>query len=560
MARAAAVTFVVALALRLIAISQLQDEPLFTTPQLDALEYVGWGAKLAQGDFSWPPAPIHAPGYSFFIGGVLAATKSLLAVRIAQAILGSVAAVLVMSIAGRLFGRVAGIAAGLLHAAYAPLILIDISILAEGLLVFLLTGALWIVVKASLGDFVRPLLPIAAAGLLLGCAVVVRPTAAILVPLFAWFATRAMPKRALTLAVFVAAVAYPVIPVLIQNRGTADPISGIQASGGMNFYIGNSPLHDGTAWARPGGKWDEMRGMAWRNGVRGAAAEDSFYVRQTLQEIRERPAAFAGLLASKALWLIQNEEIRDSHSFHFFAASSALLRWLPRFGVVFALALCGVLAMRDVSPARPPAPHRGNSVWLIGGYAILMAGTVVLLVTGSRYRIPMMPAVLVWAGAGVAYAIEVLRTKRHRAAASLAVVFVAGIFASHLRTHPESHDFSEETAMTAIALGNEGNTLAALEMARRAVSLNPRRDAAWVTLGDIEWMRNRWQQAEQAWLQATRVDDRNARAWSHLALAHIRRGDPRAAEEALHRALSIFPDDEAMHNLAVLRRGGAGSG
>ena len=546
MARTAAFTFVVALALRLVVIFQLQNEPLFRTPQLDALEYVERGGKLAQGDFSWPPASIHAPGYSFFIGGVLAATKSLLAVRIVQAILGSIAAVFVLAVARRIFGPVAGVSAGLLHATYAPLLLVDVSILAEGLLVFLLTCALWVMVKASLGDFARPLPPIAAVGLLLGTAIIVRPTAAILVPLFAWFAMRATVNRALTLAVFVAAVAYPTLPVLIENRGTTDPISGIQSSGGMNFYIGNSPLHNGTAWARPGGKWDEMRGMAWRSGVRGAAAEDRFYVRQTLREIGDRPAAFGALLASKTLWLIQNEEIRDSHSFHFFAAASPLLKWLPRFGVVFALALCGLVAMRG-----------RRDLWLIGGYAILMAATFVLLVAGSRYRMPMMPALFVVAGAGVASAISALAARKRGAVASLTALFIAGLVVSHLRTHADSHDFSEELAMTAIALRGEGHMDAAFETARRAVALNPRRDAAWVSLGDIEATRNRWQKAEQAWLHATTLDQNNARAWSHIALARIRRGDLSGAQRALHRALSIRADGEALHNLAILRQGSA---
>ncbi|HUP45338.1 MAG TPA: glycosyltransferase family 39 protein, partial [Thermoanaerobaculia bacterium] len=189
MKRAAALIFLLALALRLGVVAQLRDEPLFRTPQLDALEYVSWGTQMAGGDFTWPVAPIHAPGYPLLIALVLAITGKVSVLPIVQAILGSLAAVMTFAIGRRLFGPVAGVAAGVLHATYAPLILIDVSILAEGLFVFLLTATLLLVVK--LPDLQRPTPALIAAGLLLGFSIIVRPTAAALIPLLAWYAVRA---------------------------------------------------------------------------------------------------------------------------------------------------------------------------------------------------------------------------------------------------------------------------------------------------------------------------------------------------------------------------------
>jgi tetratricopeptide (TPR) repeat protein len=542
--------FLIALSLRLIVFFQLQSAPLFRTPQLDALEYLQWGAQIARGDFSWPAAPIHGPGYPLFLGAILALTKSAIGIGIAQAILGSLSAILLLGIATRMYGPLAGIVAGALHAFYGPLLFIEVSIIAEGLFVFLLTLALWLALEWSRGEFSPRLLPLVALGLVLGFAIIVRPTAAAMVPLFAVFLFRtALQRRSSALLLFLATTAIPVIPVLILNRMASPGVVAVQTSGPMNFYIGNSPLHDGTAWARPGGTWDELRGAAWRDGARGSAAEDRYYLRATLKEIAAKPASFLRLLGNKALWLLQNEEVRDSHSFHFFAEVSPLLRWLPRFGVVFALAVAGaIMSWRRMRP---------REFWLVAGHALIIGCTVVGLVAGLRYRIPIMPALFVFGGAAVSSAAASLASRNRKELTYLSLVFLAALVLANIREHPASHDFSEEMTMTALALKNEGDLTAAGGAARSATLINPRSDIAYVALGDIEATGGRWREAEAAWRQAIRIDPNNARAWSHLGLAHILRGERAEAELALRRALSIRFDEEAASNLEVMRRSAA---
>ena len=376
----AGIVFLVALALRVSVIAELQPLPLFRTPQLDSLEYLEWAERYAAGDFSWPARPSHGPGYPMFLGAILAATGSLAAARVVQAVVGALTCVLVYSIALRSFGRRAATAAGLLAAAYAPLILADVSILAEGLLVFLLAAAL----RLSQSERWTA---IGAAGLALGSAAIVRPTALAVLPLVLWAVWRARPSPK-ALALFLAAVAYPLAPAMLHTWRETGQIVLVQAGGGMNTYIGNSPKHDGTAWARPGGEWDALQGAAWRAGLVKPAEEDSFYLRQLRREIVEEPLGFARVLASKAMWLIQDEEVRDSHSFHFFAAESAVLRWTLRFGVLLALAVAGVVV----------APRRDL---VLPVYLLIMALTVVALVAGSRYRLPVVLPLFVYGGVAI---------------------------------------------------------------------------------------------------------------------------------------------------------------
>ena len=528
---AVAVVFGIALFVRLTVIAQLQDEPLFRSPQLDGLEYLNWGSRMARGDFSWPADPIHGPGYPLLIAVGLAVTRTLAALHFLQALAGSVAAALLMLTASRLYGRLAGITAGIFYAICAPLVLIEVSFIAESVLVPLLVAALFTGTH-------RPI----ASGLLLGFATIVRPTAAILIPLFGWMIARERGRRVVP---FLIAAAIPITPVVVLNTLTPGGAPAIQRAGGMNFYVGNTPRHDGTAWARPGGEWDSMRGMAWRAGVRSGSSEDRYFLAEAGREIGADPVAWLRLVASKATWLMQNDEIRDTHSFHFFAASSSMLAALPGYGVFIAFAAAGIyIATRE----RIHSP-------LILGTMLLAAITVVGLVVGTRYRTPVIPPLLIYGGLAFVWTAAKAAQRKHREIAAPAAVFLIVFALSHVRTHAPSHDFAEETALTALALRAEGDLSAARAAAQQAVALNPRRSVGWVALGDIEATRGDWRAAEEAWRRALAVDPRNARAWSHLALASIRRGDREGAEVALRRALSIRRDDEALHNLEVLHAG-----
>jgi hypothetical protein len=528
---APAAVFVLALVLRLLVLAQLSDLPLFRTPQLDSLEYLEWASRIAAGDFSWPETPIHGPGYPMFLGGALAIARSLSGARVVQAFAGSVTALLIFLIASRLHGRRAAIVAGVLAACYAPLIFIDVSIFGEGLLVLLLTLVAYLTVRPP-GR--RPALVAALAGLAFGFAITVRPTALVLAPLF---------LRRPKVLVFVAMAAYPIVPVLVHNWSASGDVVALQASGGMNFYIGNSPKHDGTAWARPGGEWDWLRGSAWRNGHRAPSDQDRFYVDQAFREIEAQPFRYARLIAAKALWLVQSDEIRDSHSFRFFELSSPLLRWLPGFGLVFAFAAAGLVA----------AVRQRELSYVVTGWIVLASAALMLLVIGVRYRMPLVPPLLVFAGVGVDALWRAAANRQRREVVTLGGIALVAFALTHARDHHPTHDLTEERAMNALALLKEGNIVNARNAAVRATELGPRSALAWLTLGDIEASRGSWTAAEAAWRRAIACDARTARAWSHLALAFIRRGDGANAERALRRSISIKPEAEALANLERLR-------
>ena len=170
--------FAVAFLARLAVSAELGDTPLFRTALLDSREYWNWAERIAAGNFAWPVPPAHGPGYPLFLGGMLALFDgSVAAVRLIQAVLGSLTCVLAAQFSARLFGRAAGLLTGFALALYGPLVLTDVSILAEGLLLFLVTAA-FLTLAGPPDSRVRSVV----AGLLLGGAAIVRPTTLLFLP------------------------------------------------------------------------------------------------------------------------------------------------------------------------------------------------------------------------------------------------------------------------------------------------------------------------------------------------------------------------------------------
>jgi hypothetical protein len=205
------------------------------------------------------------------------------------------------------------------------------------------------------------------AGLLTGFAALVRPTALALLPILLFtLARRERWKwRGFLLAGLAAgAVGFVLLPVTLANwRARGAPLL-VQGHGGFNFFIGNSPAGTGLPTARPGAGWDRLEAEAARNGFRRPGEQDGYFIRKTLAEISARPFAWMRLLGKKLVWTIQADEIRDPFSHSFFEKASPLLAALPGFGLLFPLALAGLVASVRARPrplssspaaARPPA-------------------------------------------------------------------------------------------------------------------------------------------------------------------------------------------------------------
>jgi tetratricopeptide (TPR) repeat protein len=524
--------FAFGLLLRLIVLHRLLDLPLHRTPQLDSLEYLIRAEQIRLGNLTVPDNPAHGPGYPFFAAGVLSLFEgSLTALGVAQSLLGAALCVLVAGLVWRWFGRQAGILAGLLLAVNGPVILIGTSILAEGLLLFLLILSLWIFESGELSPARA-----AVAGALIGLAGLVRPTALAVLPLVAALAFRRGGSRRsgwVAAGTLTAAALLMVLPVVAASWRKTGSLFLIQGNGGLSFYLGNSPWGRGVASGRLGGSWDAVAGEAVRVGLTRPADQDRYYTAKALKEIYASPGAYARLLGKKILLTFQDEEVRDSHSYYFFVDRIPLLRWLPGFGLVFSLASCGVvIAVRN--RRLPPLA--------IGCFALFSA-TCAGLVVGTRYRMPLVPFVVVFGALGASGLIAATRLRNWREALILCAVLALALGFTHTLRDGASRNLAEEWYFTGNSLIDERDLAGAADAYERALAENPAFAPALGGLGVVSLKRDDWESAARRFESATAADPGWAKGhyWLGLALQH-RRLLPEAARE-LRRARDLRPDD-----------------
>jgi tetratricopeptide (TPR) repeat protein len=540
--------FLVALIVRAIVAFRLWDLPLVTTPKLDSAEYVAWARRISSGDFRWPIVSPHGPGYPFFLAAAFTLLNgSIRAALSIQATIGAATAALIAIVASRGFGVRAGMIAGLAYGVYGPVVYVETTLLSEGLLLFLLTLAL-VLMSDSASKTAAGF-----AGATLGLGTLVRPTALFVVAaLLLWIVFHLWDdrRRALTAAAcFLAGWALLTTPALVKDWSVSHTL-GVQAFGGLNFYIGNSPLHTGRASFRPGAGWDALNAEAFRAGITDAVSQDRYYVAKTLREIRAYPASFLRLIGQKSLWMLQAEEPRDSHSYYFFADQSRVLRWLPRMSILFPMACLGLV----------PLVRAGREASLLAFYSAGAALSAITLVVGTRYRMPIVPALAIASGVGLVAVWDAVRARHVRRLLELAAVGIAGLALSHVATDPRNSNLAEEWAFTGSSLITAHDLVAAEAADRKALALDPESGLAWDGLGIVLLNSRRLDEAQRAFHKALALDSDNARARLHLGLAAELTGDSASAIGEYRRALSLDPYDlETTRRLgsALLRTGRA---
>lgn len=515
--------FVCALGCRIWLLLSVYGWPLVYEPSLDGLEYLTWAKRIAGGNFAWPVPTPHSPGYPIILAILLVVTgHSLFHVLLIQSAVGALSCVQLARIGGRWLQRPSGMLAGAFLALYGPVMVLDTQVLAEPFLTFFLLTA----VNLLLSHGRRTTL---AAGLNLGVATIVRPTAAVVIPIALVWLARQRSGWWRT-APFVLGVCAVVGPMAITNRIVSGAWQ-LQGHVAMNLYIGNSPLGTGTASARLGHGYEWLRDEATRHNHSGPSSEDRYYVLKTIAEVNKHPTAWLRLLGDKILWSIRNEEIRDSHSYYWFVEVVPSTKYLLTLGIIFPLAVIGIVAN---------ARHAEDVSWVLLAVLCALWFTVILMVVGSRYRAPLVPFLCLYACAGLIRLLTDLRVTPWRTAALLCLATTAAIL-SNTGTHHKSRQTAEEWALMGNWHLRSGRAGEADALFRRALERDPQNGLAWTGLGRLSYGDGRLEAAADAAARALQVDERNPRAHELMAAVAASRRDVDRAIWHLKAAVETSP-------------------
>jgi 4-amino-4-deoxy-L-arabinose transferase-like glycosyltransferase/Flp pilus assembly protein TadD len=405
---AAAAVFLCGLGARVFYVLSLRETPIFTSISLDPAYYMAWASRIAAGDWlSGNQVFEQSPLYAYILAGIFTeAGEDLLTIRLVQAVAGAVTSLLVFVIARKLFGRPAGLAAGLLAAFYAPAIFHDGMIMKTGFAV-LLTAAMTAALAHS--DASRRGL-LFTGGLLLGLSTLVRDNLILLAPLLAlwlvvdlWLPPAIQVGRikeaAVRLAIFTGGVLLAVLPVTARNLHVSGELVLLTSGGGEVFFIGNNPEADGKysppsfVRATSGLEHDDFRAEAVKRAGQGLTRREAsnYWLEEGVSWIRENPGDWLRLTGRKLMIFLNGYELPDNQNFYHHRLLVPMLGTLPTWALVFPLAVAGFfLSLRGWRELLP--------LYVItAGYT----ATVLLFFNFARFRMPLMPIVLAFAAEGI---------------------------------------------------------------------------------------------------------------------------------------------------------------
>jgi 4-amino-4-deoxy-L-arabinose transferase-like glycosyltransferase len=494
-----------ALMLRLFNLLEIRkSDPFFDQPSVDPLFYHTWATQIAAGDWLGQGVFLQGPLYPYLLSLLYwVAGPGLYLPRFLNCIVGSIVCLLVWRIARELFGRRTGLVASAIAASYGMFIFYEGSLLIVNILLPLNLLVVWCCMRAIEAPQIERWLGL---GLLIGMSALARPNMllygpAALILLFALMRNDPGLSRKFVLAgCLFAGIALTVAPVTLRNYVVAgDPVL-ISASAGMNFFNGNNPDANGSH--NVPSLFD--RSMAddplEQNAIYKAYAEkqlgrtlrasevSSYWFGRGIDYVIENPFEWLRLEGRKFRYFASAHEIWNNRSYTVTSQFSWVLR-LPTigFGWVWPLAALGLVV--TASRWRRLAPLYA----LIGVYL----ATCLIFFVLSRYRIPAVPVLIMFAAAACVWLYDALRARR--AAFGIALVALLAIgWLSNL--YPPNEDLS----VAYYNLGNRyrltGQHERAIEQYRKSLAINDDYISAYNNLAiSLEKSATHRDEAIEAW-------------------------------------------------------------
>lgn len=465
------------------------------------------------------------PLYTGFLAASIYLLDSLVQrLRLVQAVLSALTVLPIYALAWRIVReRRAAALAALLAALSYTLAAAATELLTETLFLFGLATFFWLLLDAPGAGRPAPsagpalLLP-ALAGLTLGCLALVRSVALPLLPLGAlWLAVNAKCKvhsarhAGPPILIFTFAFCTLVAPWMLRNYRTYGALIVVDTTGAENLWLDNDPAGREAVKAQLYALGDDMAArqrLATARGLEVILADPARFLRKAWGEAQRFFALqfFDDMRERRAIWVPPHE---------------AWLRLLLGDGLWLLTLLAGAAGLWLA-----PATVRPDPRWLLAPWALYVLLTGMLFHVELRYRLPLYPALLPYAGWALARVADwrapqrrVIWRSPYLVGAALTVLACVGLMLLHRPYLSESWMLARKHAALwraerALAAGDG---TAASDAARAALAQDPESALARVALAQAALLSDDLP-AARAWL-----DEAVAAVPDHPQ-AHVMRG------------------------------------
>ncbi|MCK4830391.1 tetratricopeptide repeat protein, partial [bacterium] len=554
--------FIISFSVRLMYLIELHNKSPFSSYlYLDALRYNNWAQSIAFGVKQIMEPVFRAPLYPLFLAAIYKIFgPNLFIGRFVQMVISALICVLIYYIALKIFSKRIAIISSPIAAFYGPFFYWAGEILILTLIVFLDLIILLILLNAI--DKPKKVLWLLG-GVVLGLSSIARPNVLIFVP---WVIaliflmnkikkTKIIMKlRFVYMLCFLTGIFIVILPVTLRNYIAARDFVIISSQGGINFYIGNNPKADGKTAQPP--EMVEVHGEfldnVWlvsvkiaeettRRSLKPSQISHFWYVKG-VKFILKNPLGWFKLMCKKFAYFWTGVEITNNEDIYYFTRFSRTLRlfmWKKAlafpFGIICPIALMGIIISGKC----------WRRLLLFYGFIFFYMVSVILFFVCARYRLPVIPILLIFAGYTVDFWVKKLKSFEYKPFLySFVSVLLIGILVNI--------DISGETnishAKAHLYGGNAYEKLENYELAveeyYKVIEFRPKLIQAYHGLGTAYAKMREYDKAEDMLKTVIRMNPYDARAHFNLGTMYIAQNRYTEAVNEYEAAIEIDPNYE----------------
>jgi tetratricopeptide (TPR) repeat protein len=582
------------IALSCIHLASIKQSPMFNFPFMDSSDYIQ-DAQVTLGQVPAVTPYYHSPFYGWFLATIFKLFgDQLLMVRLAQILVNGLSCILIYLLGCRLFTKKEARVAAFIWAFYGPLIFYSSEVLNVTVVLFSYLLTFYLVIRAfdepsttrwalagiitGLAALTRPdILPFAAI-VILALVIKVRHQEKALKPAF-------LKRALLSVAIFALSLSLPLLLVGARNSKVSGEFAPLPANGGLNFYQGNNPNYKETIGIRLSA-WHTLVDMPLTDGTAAeinTKSHGAYYYRKAYEFIANNPLGYLQNLTYKVRTLANGYELPETFDMYWYRKYSPVLSVLVwqigyfsfPFGALLPLALVGGYLTR----------RRWREIWLLPAFGASLLISLIVYWNSSRYRLSLLPVLILFASASLVWAWEELKKKHRRQVLVVAGAVVLLAILTNWRYDHFSHTYNFEAEAYALAgttattkghvdeglsffnraldlessngyyhylnakgLMKASQTEAAVAHFREAVKFNPQYYLGYLELGLLLAENRRFDEAYQAFSEALEINPRLCTAYFYIAEIHLEKGESDKALDNLIKTLEINPLMYEAHN------------
>lgn len=478
-----------------------------------------------------------------------------------QLFIGICNCLMVYALGRRIFGKEAGLFAALLVAVYGNLMVLESTL--EPTVFVLLFNMLAVYflleVKDDTGMFSGKWVSAAAAGFFVGLSIVTKPNFLLFLPIGAvWilFLGGRIGRRSQTL-VFCFMALVVVLPVTVRNYVKLHDFVLVTADAGKVFFHGNgkgATALEGTGLPNEGfmeetGVEPDYAHVLYRKTASRLTGKNltpsqssKFWMSKTLDDIRNNPAGYLVLEVKKLLYFFNDYEM------HYIASAykeyKATLSFpFVRYGIIASLGLLGMALSLG----------RFKALFPVYGIVFIYLLSGLFFLVQSRYRMPAVPYLCLFAGHSLTALKEMVTSRRLKQAALL--LTVVGLFFALtrlifrdeiLRVDLWQQSTKIHYQMGGVPLYKRGHYEDAISELSECLAITPDFSPAHNLMGKSHAMLGELKEAASSFGTVIALSPQIAEGYRNLGYVRLLQGNRAEAGELLSRALSIDPNDDKL--------------